>query len=402
MNILFLTLVDFETFSEENIYCDLLREFMKNGHNVYCVSPSERRKKQGTYLTENGHLLKLKIGNIQKTNLIEKGISTLLIECLYKRGIRKYFIDIKFDLVIYSTPPITLVRVISYVKRKYNAKSYLLLKDIFPQNTVDLRMLSKRNPIYLFFRKKEKKLYRISDYIGCMSQANVDFVVKNNPYIDPNIVHISPNSIEVKDFKRNAEVKKNAREQYMIPRDKIVFVYGGNLGKPQGISFLVECLRTNQERKECFFVICGTGTEYSLVEKYCKDEKPQNVMLLNGLPKRDYENLLDACDVGLIFLDNRFTIPNFPSRILSYMQKAMPVIACTDQNTDIGRAIEEGKFGFWCRSDDSNEFSKCIDQIMQLDLEQIGERAYDYLRDNYNVQRSYEIIINAIEKNTII
>ena len=80
MNILFLSLLDFNSFSERNIYCDLLREFIKNGHNVYCVSPTERKNKISTHFEENGKLLKLKIGNIQKTNIIEKGFSTLLIE----------------------------------------------------------------------------------------------------------------------------------------------------------------------------------------------------------------------------------------------------------------------------------------------------------------------------------
>ena len=34
MNVLFLTLVEFDTIQEHNIYSDLLREFVKNGHEV--------------------------------------------------------------------------------------------------------------------------------------------------------------------------------------------------------------------------------------------------------------------------------------------------------------------------------------------------------------------------------
>ena len=94
-----------------------------------------------------------------------------------------YFADIKFDLILYSTPPITFYKAIEYVKKRDGAKTYLLLKDIFPQNAVDLGMMSKtglKGLIYKYFRKKEKKLYAISDKIGCMSQANVDYVLKHN------------------------------------------------------------------------------------------------------------------------------------------------------------------------------------------------------------------------------
>ena len=43
------------------------------------------------------------------------------------------------------------------------------------------------------------------------------------------------------------------RIKYGIPLDKTVFVYGGNLGKPQGIPFLVECLKTQLENRQVFF-----------------------------------------------------------------------------------------------------------------------------------------------------
>ena len=97
MRVLFLTLLDYHSFSERNIYCDLLREFIRNGHEVYSISPSEKRYHVPTHLEENGHLLKLKIGNTQKTNIIEKGISTLLIEPLFKQAIKKYFSNILQD-----------------------------------------------------------------------------------------------------------------------------------------------------------------------------------------------------------------------------------------------------------------------------------------------------------------
>ena len=181
MNVIFLTLFDIRSYDEHNIYCDLLREFDKNGHNVYCISPVERRYKVKTHCEENGKLLKLKIGNTQKTNIIEKGISTLLIQGQFVKAIKKYFKDVKFDLVLYSTPPITLGKAVKFIKKRDNAKSYLMLKDIFPQNAVDLGMMKKtglKSVLYKYFRKKEEKLYKMSDKIGCMSPANVEFLLK--------------------------------------------------------------------------------------------------------------------------------------------------------------------------------------------------------------------------------
>ena len=161
MNVLFLTLLSFDSIKEHNIYTDLLREFVKDEHRVYVISPVEKRQEQKTHLIkeENTTILRLQIGNIQKTNIIEKGISTVLIEPLFKNAIRKYFSNVKFDLVLYATPPITLVSAIKYVKKRDGARTYLMLKDIFPQNAVDLDMFKKDSLIYRIFRRKEKILY---------------------------------------------------------------------------------------------------------------------------------------------------------------------------------------------------------------------------------------------------
>ncbi|MGN0493107.1 MAG: glycosyltransferase family 4 protein [Acutalibacteraceae bacterium] len=402
MNVLFLTLLDFNSLEKKNIYTDLLREFAKNGHNTVVISPRERRFNEETRLiTENNRkILKLKIGNIQKTGLIEKGISTLLLESRFKNGVKKYFGDIKFDLVLYSTPPITFAGVVEYIKKRDNAKAYLLLKDIFPQNAVDMGMMTKtgvKSVIYKVFRRKEKQLYKLSDYIGCMSQANVDYILRHNPEIGPEKVHISPNSIEVNE-KPDSLNREETRRKYGIPLDKTVFIYGGNLGKPQDIPFIIECLRANEKYDDRYFVICGTGTEYPKLKKYVDESAPKNVLLINGLPKDEYESFVGCCDVGLIFLDRRFTIPNFPSRLLSYMQNSMPVLACTDPNTDIGKVIAEGDFGWWCESDNPDNFTKAADKALQSDLHQIGKNGFDYLINNYSVENSYNAIMQRIEK----
>jgi glycosyltransferase involved in cell wall biosynthesis len=402
MNILFLTLLDFSTIYENGIYTDLIREFSKDNHTLCIISPIERRKNEPTRLISerNCKILKLQIGNIQKTNIIEKGISTLTLEFKFKQGIMKYFSDYKFDLVIYSTPPITFKKAVEFVKKRDGAKTYLILKDIFPQNAVDLGLLRKtgvKGLLYKFFKYKEKMLYKQSDYIGCMSEANKDYLLKHNLEIQQDIVEICPNSIEPQSVIKDKDVILNIKKKYGIPLNKIIFIYGGNLGKPQGIDFLIECLSAVEDIGQVFFVIVGSGTEYNKIKKYFEN-KPINAKLLYQLSKKDYEILANSCDVGLIFLDKRFTIPNFPSRLLSYMESSMPVLAATDVNTDIGKVIEEGNFGYWCKSGDVEEFKKRVQDLCNSEVRnQMGLNARLYLERNYTSSHSYKIIMKHFE-----
>lgn len=402
MNILFLTLLDFDSLRERNIYTDLLREFVKNGHNVSVISPVEKRKGVNTHIIneKNARILKLQIGNTQKTNIIEKGISTVMIEPIFKRVIKRYFSSIKFDLILYTTPPITLVSAIEYVKKRDNAKTYLLLKDIFPQNAVDIGMLKKtgiKGILYKHFRNQEKKLYRASDRIGCMSQANVDYVIKHNLDVDPSKVEVCPNCIEVIDKSVKEEARNAIRTRYGIPLDKKVFVYGGNLGKPQGIPFLIKCLHKCKDIDGAYFLIVGDGTEYGLLEEYVNKHHQKNLKLMKRLPKEDYDTMVAACDVGMIFLDHRFTIPNFPSRLLSLMQAKLPVLAVTDPNTDIGKVIVEGNFGWWCESNSIKTFDTLLEKAIKSNKAYLGENAYNYLINNYTANIGYEIIMKRLK-----
>lgn len=389
---------------ERGIYTDLMRKFLNEGHQVYIMYPNERRLGKSTEFYEKGnfHCLGVHTLNVTKTNIIEKGLGQLLLGSQFMRAFKKYFGEVKFDVILYSTPPITFNGVVEYAKKNSDGKAmtYLLLKDIFPQNAVDMGLLSKtgaKGLLYKFFRKKEKKLYSLSDYIGCMSPANVQYVIEHNE-VNPQKVEIAPNSVELspceilQEDKRSVIIKK-----YDLPTDKPIFIYGGNLGIPQGIPFLIDCLEANANREDCHFVVVGSGTYYQRLADWYNERKPKAVTVMKGLPKADYDKLVRACQVGLIFLDYRFTIPNYPSRLLSYLEYKMPIIACTDPNCDTGAIAEENGFGLYAPSNDVKAFTYAVDKMLKADIKTMGERGYEFLKANYLVEHTY----NAIMKHMV-
>lgn len=216
----------------------------------------------------------------------------------------------------------------------------------------------------------------------------MEYILKHNPELSKDRVEVCPNCIEPVDMSVSADEKISMRQKYGIPVDKKVFVYGGNLGKPQGIPFLIECLKSQRNNQEAFFLIVGSGTEYGKVKEYIKTDQPKNVKLMSRLPKADYDRMVGSCDVGMIFLDHRFTIPNFPSRLLSYMQAKLPVLAVTDPNTDIGKVIVDGGFGWWCESNDIKQFGEKIDEACQNNG-RLGDMAYRYMLGYYTVAEGF-------------
>ena len=143
-----------------------------------------------------------------------------------------------------------------------------------------------------------------------------------------------------------------------------------------------------KDRIDSYFVIVGDGTEYSKLETFMRERKPRAVSLFRYLPKEDYNRLAKACDVGLIFLDYRFTIPNYPSRLLPYLMERKPIIVVTDPHCDMGELAEKNEYGFYCSSNSVEAFVKSYRQDvsfgyatngrkwLSIFFEQLYDRAY--------------------------
>lgn len=157
---------------------------------------------------------------------------------------------------------------------------------------------------------------------------------------------------------------------------------------------MLKCLHSQRKNTKVFFFIVGSGTEYGKIERYIEKYKPQNIVLHEFLPKDDYDKVVAACDVGMIFLDHRFTIPNFPSRLLSYMAAKLPVLAVTDTATDIGKVIVDGGFGWWCESNNVNNFRKSIVRVMKENNMKLGDSAWMYMQSKFSVKESLHIILD--------
>lgn len=398
MKILFLTLAKIDDIEAQGIYTDLLRKFRDNGHEVTIVSPIERKYRAKTNYNYNGGvgILNVWTTNIQKTNLFEKGITTLLIEVFYYFAIKKHLVYNDLDLILYSTPPITFTNLIKWLKNGSNAKTYLLLKDIFPQNAVDLKLIDKRSLIYYYFREKEKTLYRISDFIGCMSPGNLNYLVKENPELNIKKLEVNPNSIEIKKVKNKERI--DLYDKYKIPKGKVIFIFGGNLGLPQGIEYLKRNIQNCASINEAFFLIIGSGTEYLNFQNWICEERIENALLIKELPKSEFDEVVKLAHVGLIFLNPLFTIPNFPSRLLSYLNNKLPVICATDSHTDLGQIAEMNNFGLSCLTPEYNVFFEFVKKMLDKGIrESMGANAYKFLESEYSVDDTYKLILEKVK-----
>ena len=389
MNILYLSAVPFKFDKNPSIYTDLIQELTGFGDKVTILSITSDLKPFQIKKISKKNIDLIYIGSFQlyNVNIFRKGLSILSLPFFMRRAIKGLDLK-KFEVVLYETPPITWAGIVKEIKKKNKIKSFLMLKDIFPQNAVDIGLMKKEGVIFKYFKRKEKLLYEISDYIGCMSKGNMDYILKNNPEISQEKVYYFPNT------------KKDTGNRSMdFEKENLQFVYGGNMGLPQGVLNIAPAITYFKNDKDIEFIFVGKGTEWNKINEYFKEQK--NVKVLESLPREEYEKLLSTCDAGFIFLDSRFTIPNYPSRTLAYLEKGIPIIAATDKNTDIRNLIQDNNVGLWSCSDDIASLIENI-KIMKENKEirkEFSKNARELFLKEFQVERSVELLHKYINND---
>lgn len=399
MNILYISISFPKEEEGHNIYTDLAEELSEKHHVTVLVAEQSNNVEKTVFSNERGfEVLRVKTGNMFNVNLVEKAISYITMQSKLKKAIKKYLNKRQYDIILFMAPPVTMGSVVKYAMNKYKAISYLMQKDIFPQNSLDLGIMNKKHPAYYYFRYKEKQMYKVATKIGCMSQGNIEYLIEKNKFLDRDKLELFPNTIKLRKINTN---KTNVRKKYGIEEDKILALYGGNFGRPQGISFIKEILESYKNDNRVVFCFSGKGTEKEKLYKYIKEHDIKNVITIEYLPKEEYNNILKEANIGLIFLDSNFTIPNIPSRTLAYFEYSIPIMAATDKNTDYKDIIvNKAEAGLWCESNNIKEFREQFDYLIENKEDRIrmGQNGRKYLEANFTTNESVKILENTYKK----
>ena len=374
------------------MYTDLANELKNSGHNVF-VAVANGSGEPSINTEGNVFVLRIKTLELFNTSNIKKGLANLLLPYQVFHAVRRHFSDIHFDAIISSTPPITYLITIEKLKKRYKSQVYLILRDIFPQNARDLGLI-KNNLLFNFFRRKEKKLYDIADHIGCMSLGNIDYIKSNNPDVSSDKLHLLPNWKNITEY---SEPDYSIRDRYGL-QGKFIVLYGGNLGKPQDVDFIIEIAVSVSQIDQVVFLIVGDGTEKKKMINVCHERNLKNVIFLDPLHRDKYEDLVKVCDIGLIINNRRFTIPNIPSRTLSYWEAKLPILAAIDPYTDYKLILEKSGSGLWALTGDVNSFRINFDKLYNdKELRQkMGRNGYDYLIENCSTSKACNTIIDRL------
>lgn len=405
MNILFLTLsLPNGNGTVANMYYDLITEFRNNGHQVTVMTIMNQDG--STYSEENGlKIIRVKTLQTQnRKNLIIKGIAYALLPYNFKRAYKKHINNKQFDWVFLPTPPITLVDLVSFIKKKSGAKFYLILRDIHPQSAVSIGLI-KYKFMQNYLEKRAKRGYNMANLIGCMSPGNIEFIKNNYSNLNSNKLVLLYNWQKDESGEKSLIITKsndNIRIKFGL-ENKVIALFGGNIGYGQRVENLYLLASHYKNNDSIRFIVIGKGVMKEKLIKLVKDDQLDNVFFLDFLPRDEYLQLLKSVDIGLVSINEKYSVPTCPSKAVSYMSLGIPIFAMINPGNDYGKIIEEAGAGYWTIGGDIGniDFSKFDKLLNSNEVRQKASRnGLEFYKQNLTSEVAFKTILKQIEDAT--
>ncbi|MBV7573764.1 glycosyltransferase family 4 protein [Pseudomonas sp. PDM32] len=316
---------------------ELAYSLNEEGHDVSVVVFSWLKNEPVSFtkVIDGIKVIRVKLPAIfYNTGVIGTSLKIFLFPFLARHEVRKQVS--KCDLLIANTPCVTILGMSRYFRKKFDSKSFLVLWDFFPYYLKDLGAI--RNKLFFgFFRYLEQIMYKSFDRIGCMTEGNARFLFDNFPTVDKQRVEILPLWAKIKQV--DPIDKSEIRLKYDLPSTGFIAVYGGAMSIVQELDNILD-LAELYTGDDVTFLFIGKGTEKERLEESVFTRGLKNVKFINYVPRDEYQHVVQACDVGLISLSRKLTVPSFPSKSLDYFKVSLPVLASLDSVTDFGDILE--------------------------------------------------------------
>ena len=372
---------------------DLSREFVRQGHSISVLVSSPKLKKNFQINFFDGiQVVRLKTFKTKDVGYLRRTIAEFLMPFIMFFNLQKTSLkDEHWDGVIWYSPSIFLTPIVHLLKRKSGCRSYLIVRDVFPDWTLDMGLMSKGLP-YLFFKLIARYQNSVADIIGIQTEGNhvyfSDRLKKSNRNIEVLYNWLSiPN-----------KTKPTILISKTLIRNRKVFIYAGNMGVAQDMNTVFNLVRSLNDRKDIGFLFVGRGSELQKLKEGAKEFRLSNIIFFDEIDSDEIFSLYQQCDAGIVALDGRHKSHNIPGKFISYMLSGLPAFAIVNESNDIislinkegvGKAFSNRNISFL-----KSEAELFIDDF--LNDSKIKGRCKNLAKHMFSTERAVKQIIAAL------
>jgi colanic acid biosynthesis glycosyl transferase WcaI len=323
----------------------------------------------GTTLNKNVILLKL-------INMVTLSLS------MFVHGLRNFRNGDK--ILVVTTPP-TMPFIIALASLLRGCSYTLLIHDCYPEVLVAVGKLKRNSFAVRIIDFFNRWLYKHAQKIIVVGRDMADLIEKKSRGLEIPIEYI-PNWAEIDEVKPGPR-KENSLIRELGIENKLIVLHAGNIGYPTDVETLIELMKRFATDDRFHFVFIGSGIKRRLLQDAVNKFQLENLTLLDPRPRTEQVDFLNACDIGLVSLVPNMYGAAMPSKTYNIMAAGKPVLALTDNDSELAKVIDENEIGWHLEPGDADALEAALNDIhdRRVELEKMGRLARAEAEQNYTL-----------------
>jgi glycosyltransferase involved in cell wall biosynthesis len=341
---------------------ELSQTFIQEKVSVSIVMPSATQRESIIFMEQEGcEIISVKALPTKDLNYTRRTLNEFINPWMIWRTLRQssQFSRLQIDGVIWYSPSIFWGPLVKRLKQHYQCRSYLILRDMFPDWALHLGIIKKGLP-YLFLKTVEQYQYQQADTIGIQSPNNLVYFQQHHPKVKA-MLEVLWNWARPLDTISKAPCSIDVSKTPIAGR--VIFVYAGNIGVAQGMQTFLNLIESLKDNQDIGFLIVGRGSEAEAIKNTVLQQDLHNAIVFDEIAPFEIPGLFEQCHVGLMFLDRRHQTHNIPGKFVTYLQSGLPVLAIVNPGNDLLELIPEHKIGV---ADDGDDLEVLRQKVLLL------------------------------------
>jgi glycosyltransferase involved in cell wall biosynthesis len=307
---------------------------------------------------------------------------------LYGRIVQKRLLAFQPDIIVSGNTPLDTQKAVQRAARKCGASFVFWVQDFY--SIAIERLLSGRwggigTAVARHYRRIEESLLERSDSIVLISEDFRQYLPDSVAGRDS--IHVIRNWGALNAI--SPVPKRNPWAASQGLTDKLVFMYTGTLALKHNPALLLALSDAFAQDDDVMIVVVASGVSAEALQAENRLRPRPNLKLLPLQAIADMPDVLGSADVLLAVLESDAAEFSVPSKLLSYLCAAKPILLSAPARNLATQVLKESGAGLHAGADDTGSFVSAACQLRQDSMarERLGAAGRAYAEANFDVGR---------------
>jgi colanic acid biosynthesis glycosyl transferase WcaI len=256
------------------------------------------------------------------------------------------------DLIFVTSPPLALGATAAVLSRLWGVPYVFHVADLQPDAAVDLGMLE-HGPFVRTLYRLEMLAYRHATLVSTLTEAMRQKIISKgiarekvalfSDWVDPALFTV-------------ARPPRDSQKQYVV-------AHFGNMGVKQGLGVVIDAAAQSRDNDCVVYRLVGDGAARRHLEDHSRKLGLRNVEFLPLQPRDRFLDLLSASDVCLVTQQENVADIVFPSKVITLLAAARPLIASVAPGSEVARVVLESRAGLIVPPGDPQALRYAVDRL---------------------------------------